>query len=106
MDLQDTGATAVRYLIRDRDTKYTTTFNTVLADSGITTTTIGIRMPRMNAIMERWIRTCRNELLDRTLIHNSDNYSTHSANTKTSTDPTAHSTPQHHNAHNPNPLPA
>jgi hypothetical protein len=28
--------------------------------------TTGIRMPRMNAIMERWIRTCRHELLDRT----------------------------------------
>jgi putative transposase len=27
----------------------------------------GIRVPRMNAIMERWIRTCRAELLDRTL---------------------------------------
>ena len=28
----------------------------------------GIRMPRMNAIMERWVQTCRRELLDRTLI--------------------------------------
>jgi putative transposase len=27
-------------------------------------------MPRMNAITERWIRTCRHELLDRTLILN------------------------------------
>ncbi|WP_242624092.1 transposase [Micromonospora kangleipakensis] len=27
-------------------------------------------MPRMNAIMERWIQTCRRELLDRTLIWN------------------------------------
>nr|WP_274522776.1 integrase core domain-containing protein [Saccharothrix sp. ALI-22-I] len=30
----------------------------------------GVRTPRMNAIMERWIRTCRRELLDRTLIWN------------------------------------
>jgi putative transposase len=30
----------------------------------------GIRVPRMNAIMERWVRTCRAELLDRTLIVN------------------------------------
>jgi transposase InsO family protein len=42
----------------------------VLTDSGITTVTTGIRVPRMNAIMERWIRTCRTELLDRTLIYN------------------------------------
>ena len=27
-------------------------------------------MPRMNAVMERWVRTCRRELLDRTLIFN------------------------------------
>jgi putative transposase len=30
----------------------------------------GVRMPRMNAVMERWVRTCRRELLDRTLIIN------------------------------------
>ena len=69
MDLQDASAT-VRYLIRDRDSKYTAAFDAVLADSGITTITTGIRVPRMNAIMERWIRTCRTELLDRTLILN------------------------------------
>ena len=30
----------------------------------------GVRLPRMNSIMERWVLTCRSELLDRTLIHN------------------------------------
>jgi transposase InsO family protein len=30
----------------------------------------GVRVPRMNAVMERWIQTCRRELLDRTLIWN------------------------------------
>jgi hypothetical protein len=71
MDLQDTGTT-VKYLIRDRDrdSRATAAFDAVLANSGITTITIGIRVPRMNAIMERWIRTCRTELLDRTLILN------------------------------------
>lgn len=69
MDLQDAHA-SVTYLIRDRDSKYTAAFDAVLVDSGITTITTGIRVPRMNAIMERWIRTCRTELLDRTLILN------------------------------------
>ncbi|HET9258467.1 MAG TPA: integrase core domain-containing protein [Pseudonocardiaceae bacterium] len=69
MDPQDAHAT-VRYLIRDRDSEYTAAFDAVLADSGITIITTGIRIPRMNAITERWIRTCRNELLDRTLILN------------------------------------
>lgn len=69
MDLQDAHAT-VKYLIRDRDSRYTASFDAVLADSSITTITTGIRIPRMNAIMERWIRTCRAELLDHTLIVN------------------------------------
>jgi transposase InsO family protein len=69
MDVQDAGSTA-RYLIRDRDGKYAALFDAILADSGITVVHSGVRMPRMNAIMERWIRTCRHELLDRTLIWN------------------------------------
>jgi transposase InsO family protein len=42
----------------------------VLADAGIDVVLGGVRMPRMNAVMERWVRTCRRELLDRTLIFN------------------------------------
>lgn len=30
----------------------------------------GVRISRMNSIMERWIQACRHELLDRTLIFN------------------------------------
>jgi putative transposase len=69
MDIQDTAAT-VKYLIRDRDSRYTAAFDAVLADSGIAIIKTGIRVPRMNATMERWVRTCRAELLDRTLILN------------------------------------
>jgi transposase InsO family protein len=69
MDLHDAASTA-RYLIRDRDGKYPTAFDKVLADSGITVVRSGVQVPRMNAIMERWVRTCRRELLDRTLIYN------------------------------------
>jgi putative transposase len=42
----------------------------VVADVGIEVVLTGVRMPRMNAIMERWVQTCRRELLDRTLIWN------------------------------------
>jgi len=69
MDIEDAGC-RVSYLIRDRDGKYPALFDTILADSGITVVRSGIRIPRMNAIMERWVRTCRRELLDRTLIWN------------------------------------
>jgi putative transposase len=69
MDLQDAGSNA-RYLIRDRDGKYPALFDEILADTGITVVRSGVQVPRMNAIMERWVRTCRRELLDRTLIWN------------------------------------
>jgi putative transposase len=69
MDLQDASAT-VKYLVRDRDSRYTATFDAVFADEGIAIVKTGIRVPRMNAIMERWVRSCRAELLDRTLIVN------------------------------------
>jgi len=42
----------------------------VLGDAGIDVVISGVRMPRMNSIMERWVQTCRRELLDRTLIWN------------------------------------
>jgi transposase InsO family protein len=60
----------VRYLLRDRDAKYPALFDQVLADAGIEVVLTGIRMPRMNAIMERWVQTCRSELLDRMLVWN------------------------------------
>jgi transposase InsO family protein len=69
MDLQDAGY-RVRCLLRDRDGKYPPLFDTILADAGITVVVTGVRIPRMNAVMERWVRTCRHELLDRTLIYN------------------------------------
>jgi transposase InsO family protein len=69
MDIQDSTA-KIKYLIRDRDVRYQAGFDAVLAAEGIEVVRTGVRMPRMNAIMERWIRSCRTELLDRTLIWN------------------------------------
>jgi len=69
MDLEDAGSRA-RFLIRDRDGKFPDLFDTVLKDAGIEVVLSGVQMPRMNAIMERWVQTCRRELLDRTLIWN------------------------------------
>jgi len=69
MDLEDAGCRA-RFLIRDRDGKFPVLFDAVLADAGIEAVLTGVRMPRMNSIMERWVQTCRREQLDRTLIWN------------------------------------
>jgi putative transposase len=69
MDLEDAGCRA-RFLIQDRDGKFPGLFDTVLKDAGIEIVLSGIQIPRMNAIMERWVLTCRRELLDRTLVWN------------------------------------
>jgi putative transposase len=69
MDLEDAGSKA-RFLIRDRDSKFTPAFDAVFADAGLEIVRSGIQVPRMNSIIERWIQTCRRELLDGTLIWN------------------------------------
>jgi putative transposase len=69
MDLHDAGATA-KYLVRDRDSRCSTAFDAVFVAEGIAIVKTGIRVPRINAVMERWVRSCRAELLDRTLIVN------------------------------------
>jgi putative transposase len=67
MDLEGAGCQA-RFLIRDRDGKFPPLFDTILTDVGIQVVLTGVQMPRMNSIMERWVQTCRHDLLDRTLI--------------------------------------
>ncbi|MEU6526353.1 integrase [Streptomyces sp. NPDC046924] len=69
MDLEDAGL-RVRFLLRDRDGKVPALFDAVLKDAGIEAVVSGVRMPRMNALMERWVPACRCELLDRTLVWN------------------------------------
>jgi hypothetical protein len=68
----DSGERArqVRFLIRDRDTKYTTVFDNVFISEGIEVLRSPPRTPRANAYAERWIRTVRRECLDRMLIYN------------------------------------
>ena len=69
MDLDDAGCRA-RYLIRDRDGKFPALMDEILAEAGIKTMLTGIRIPRMNSITERWVQSCRHELLVRCLLWN------------------------------------
>ena len=61
-------ANEVRSLIRDRDTKYTASFDAVYAAGGTRNIKTRIGAPRANAICERVIGTLRRECLERMLI--------------------------------------
>ena len=60
----------LRYLIRDRDSKYTRDFDTVIRSEGIEIVRTPVRAPKANAIAERVVRTVRSECLDWLLILN------------------------------------
>jgi putative transposase len=69
LDLGD-RAGDFRFLIRDRDSKFTALFDEVFTTEGIRVVLTAPQAPRMNAIMERWVGSVRRELLDRILIMN------------------------------------
>jgi putative transposase len=57
-----------RFLIHDRDTKFTPTFDEVFRSEGITVIRTPVQAPNANAYAERWVRTLRADCLDRVLI--------------------------------------
>jgi len=59
-----------RFLIRDRGSNFTASFDAVFQATGTTIVRTAVQAPRMNAICERLIGTLRREVLDRTLILN------------------------------------
>jgi len=69
--LMDLGERAdqFRFLIRDRDSKFTSVFDEVFAGSGMRIIKTPVRSPRANSFAERYAGTLRRECLDHLLIY-------------------------------------
>ena len=57
-----------RYLIHDRDTKFTQAFDALLKDSGVEPILLPPRSPNLNAHCERFVRSIKEEALDRMIF--------------------------------------
>jgi transposase InsO family protein len=60
--------TAFRALLHDRDTKFCSAFRETLRSGGVRALRLPARSPNLNAFAERWVRSVKEECLDRLLI--------------------------------------
>ncbi|MGH2947212.1 MAG: integrase core domain-containing protein [Solirubrobacteraceae bacterium] len=64
----DDGDVRPRFLVRDRDSKFTRGFDEVFRSEGIRVIEAPVRAPKARAHAERWVGTVRRECLDCLLI--------------------------------------
>jgi hypothetical protein len=67
MALED-HADSVKFLLRDRDTKFTAAFDAAFTGPGVRIIKTPVQAPRANATAERWISRARRECLDQMLV--------------------------------------
>jgi putative transposase len=57
-----------RYLLHDRDTKYTRSFRAIIASGGVEPLAVPARSPNLNAYAERWVRSVKEECLSKVIL--------------------------------------
>jgi transposase InsO family protein len=67
-DLDEGFLRSTRYLILDRDTKYSEAFRGVLVREGIQVIRLPPRAPNLNAFAERFVRSIKHECLNRMIF--------------------------------------
>jgi putative transposase len=57
-----------RYLLHDRDTKYTESFRAIIASGQIEPLVLPAHSPNLNAYAERWVRSVKKECLSKVIL--------------------------------------
>ena len=57
-----------RYLLHDRDTKYTQSFRAIIASGRVEPLALPARSPNLNAYAERWVRSVKEECLSKIIL--------------------------------------
>jgi len=57
-----------RYLLHDRDTKYTAAFRAIIESGQVKTLPLPARSPNLNAYAERWVRSVKEECLSKIIL--------------------------------------
>jgi putative transposase len=58
----------LRYILHDRDTKFCTSFRSILTTGGVQALTLPPRSPNLNAFAERWVRSVKQECLSKLIL--------------------------------------
>jgi hypothetical protein len=67
--MDDCGALRnCRYLLHDRDTKFTRSFRAIIASGGVEPLALPARSPSLNACAERWVRSVKEECLSKVIL--------------------------------------
>jgi putative transposase len=57
-----------RYLLHDRDTKYTLSFRAIITSGGVKPLALPAHSPNLNAYAERWVRSVKEECLSKIIL--------------------------------------